>query len=248
MSYRQPLSQTAQQRIFGAPCDTSRQVAATLPILGRVTVHRLVAPQLERILAAIERDGLASHLWRADFGGVYSCRQMRTGGGHSKHAWATAIDLNVHEQPRGTRGAAINHGLRGEFPHLRRLLPYFVAEGWSAGLQWQRVPDPMHFEATSGGGTGLLAGGTLRGIDPAELALTYIDLAYLRGYPDCAAMFVPQLSRRWELPGGAHVPYRLDEGRAVVLVADVARSLGWSVDTADWPLIRSRRREATHEP
>lgn len=236
--YRQPLGQSAQRRLFGVPCDAANQTAATLPILGKVTVHRLAAPQLERILGSILHDGLAAHIDRGDYGGIYNCRQMRSGGGYSKHSWATAIDLNYHEGPDGERDAPINYGRRGEFPHLRRLLPYFVAEGWSAGLQWQRVPDPMHFEATTAAGTGLLSGGTLRGIDLDELPLTAADLGYLAGYADLRQILNPA-RRVWRFPGG-EVGYELQDGRATVLVADVARAMGWTVETDAWPTIVSK--------
>ncbi|NUP99479.1 MAG: M15 family metallopeptidase, partial [Armatimonadetes bacterium] len=211
-----------------------------LPILGKRSCHRLVGPQLQRILGAIAHDGLADHLRLDDFGGIFAARRMRGGTSWSHHAWGVAIDLNVHEGADGNPGEGTNFQMRGEFPHLRRLVPYFVAENWAAGIQWQRVPDPMHFEARSAHGTGLLAGGTLKGIDWEELdGLTALDLRYLKSYPEYQPAAAP-LARKLVLPNGESVTYELQDGRAVILAADLAEAMGWALDVKAWPVLQCR--------
>ncbi len=239
-SYRQPLSPAQMKALFGDPCQEANLQSFTVPILGHVTCHRLIGPQLQRILAAVENDGLAGQLDASQYGGIYCCRPMQGGGSYSHHSWGIAIDLNTCEQANGSKGSDLNFRQHGEFPHLRRLLPYFIAEGWAAGIQWQNVPDPMHFEARNANGTGLLASGTLKGLDLPHLdGLTDQDLAYLKTYPEFGWAFQPAPPAVCRLPNGQSVPYRLLDNRANVLLADVAAALGWDLDTQSaWPTIR----------
>jgi len=80
--------------------------SATLPILGNVTCHRVLLPQLGAALAEVEDTGLASSIDAGDFGGCYVPRFIGRdpGKGLSLHTWGIALDLNVAGNQRGTVG------------------------------------------------------------------------------------------------------------------------------------------------
>ena len=107
-----------------------------VPVLGRVTCHRLVFPQLAAALAEIQQEGLASRIHRGDYGGCYVPRFIDRDPrrGLSMHAFGLALDLNVSENYLGTRG------------HMDpRVVAIFEKWGFGWGGRWSR-PDPMHFE------------------------------------------------------------------------------------------------------
>jgi hypothetical protein len=106
--------------------------------------HRLAAPALRRVLAAIlveypepwQREVAGLHLW----GGAYNFRLMRGGSALSMHSWGCAVDLNP----------AVNWFGRRYVEHLgmmpRTVVRLFEAEGFVWGGLW-RKPDAMHFQA-----------------------------------------------------------------------------------------------------
>jgi hypothetical protein len=110
--------------------------SAAVPILGRVTCHRSLFPQLRRALRAVRAAGLA-HLINADnFGGCFGPRFINANpdGRLSHHAWGIAVDLNVAENPYGAE------------PNMsRRIVEVMEAHGFTWGGRWI-IPDGMHFE------------------------------------------------------------------------------------------------------
>ena len=108
----------------------------SVPIIGTVTCHRLLFPQLHAAFAEIEEAGLAGKIDPAQFGGCYVPRFIDRDPrrGLSAHAFGLAIDLNVSKNLLGTRGSMD-----------RRVVAIFEKWGFAWGGRWSR-PDPMHFE------------------------------------------------------------------------------------------------------
>lgn len=108
----------------------------TVPILGRVTCHRVMLPQLRGALQEVVDAGLAASVDASDYGGCYVPRFIGRdpSRGLSLHTWGIAVDLNVATNQLGTVGAID-----------RRVVAIFARWGFSWGGAW-RVPDPMHFE------------------------------------------------------------------------------------------------------
>jgi hypothetical protein len=107
-----------------------------VPILGIITCHRGLFPQLRQALQHVADEGLAFMIDPADFGGCYSPRfiDSNPGGRLSHHSWGIAIDLNVAQNRPGTR------------PDLDpRLVRIMEDNGFTWGGRWL-VPDGMHFE------------------------------------------------------------------------------------------------------
>jgi hypothetical protein len=110
----------------------SRKVA----ILGTVTCHRLMLPQLARAMREIERTGLSRLIDRPQYGGCYVARTILWDPSNppSMHAWGLAIDLNVSTNRYGAR------------PTMDpRIVAIFEKWGFNWGGRW-RTPDGMHFE------------------------------------------------------------------------------------------------------
>lgn len=107
-----------------------------VPILGQVTCHRVMLPQLRGALAEIVRRGLSDTIDRSDYGGCYVPRFIGrdSRNGLSLHTWGIAIDLNVSGNQRGTVGEID-----------RRVVSIFKKWGFAWGGDWQWT-DPMHFE------------------------------------------------------------------------------------------------------
>lgn len=107
-----------------------------VPILGDVTCHQGVIPQVRGALEELVRRGLGGLIDPAHFGGCYGPRFINRvpGAGISHHAWGVALDLNVAQNPYGSE------------PTMDpRVVDVF--ERW--GLTWGGrflVPDGMHFE------------------------------------------------------------------------------------------------------
>jgi len=108
----------------------------SVPLLGSVTCHRALFPQLVAALDEIQREGLARHIDPGDFGGCYAPRFIDRDPrrGLSFHAFGLAIDLNVSRNQLGTKGDMD-----------RRIVAIFEKWGFAWGGSWTR-PDPMHFE------------------------------------------------------------------------------------------------------
>ena len=118
-------------------------VHVNLPILGPMTCHRRIVPDLVGALSEVSRLGLAGTLDVADtrrYGGCYNPRLIRSfeggdsGGSLSRHSWGVALDVNPSANPFGGT------------PNLdRRLVDVFRRWGFAWGGTWVR-PDGNHFE------------------------------------------------------------------------------------------------------
>lgn len=108
----------------------------TVPIVGEVSCHRLLLPQLEAALAEVEAEGLSSLLRPDDYGGCYVPRFIDRNPDLplSMHAFGLAVDLNVSTNQLGSRGDMD-----------ARIVEIFERWGFIWGGSWSR-PDPMHFE------------------------------------------------------------------------------------------------------
>jgi len=108
----------------------------SVPILGTVTCHRILFPQLGAALHEIESRGLAHLINVREYGGCYVPRFVDRNPTKplSMHAFGLAMDLNVSENFLGTRGKMDP-----------RIVGIFERWGFAWGGRWGR-PDPMHFE------------------------------------------------------------------------------------------------------
>jgi hypothetical protein len=108
----------------------------TVPILGRVTCHKVMLPQLRGALQEVVDEGLSDLVDPGDYGGCYNPRFIAgdPSKGLSLHTWGIAIDLNVHGNLRGTRGDMDP-----------RIVEIFKRWGFAWGGDWSYT-DPMHFE------------------------------------------------------------------------------------------------------
>ncbi|MGH2710391.1 MAG: M15 family metallopeptidase [Actinomycetota bacterium] len=107
-----------------------------VPVLGRVTCHRLIVPLVRAALEDLDSRGLGRLVNPADFGGCYYPRYIASneGAGISHHSWGIAIDINVSE------------GLPGRQPTLdRRVVDAFERQGFIWGGRFL-IPDGTHFE------------------------------------------------------------------------------------------------------
>ena len=105
-----------------------------VPLLGRVTCHRALLPQLRSALTEIRRKGLG-HLVEG-YGGCYGPRFISRdpNGRLSHHAWGIAVDINPASNPFGAE------------PNLSgRLVTIMESHGFTWGGRWL-IPDGMHFE------------------------------------------------------------------------------------------------------
>ena len=109
---------------------------AEVAILGEVTCHRLLIPQLDAALAEIAEEGLAGLIRPADYGGCYVPRFIDRDPSNplSMHAFGLAVDINVSTNLLGTAGDLDP-----------RIVEIFEKWGFEWGGRWER-PDPMHFE------------------------------------------------------------------------------------------------------
>lgn len=107
---------------------------AEVPIIGDVTCHRLLIPQLHAALAEVERAGLAGEIYQ--YGGCYVPRFIDRDPGNplSMHAFGLAVDINTPTNQLGTQGNMDP-----------RVVEIFERWGFVWGGRWAR-PDPMHFE------------------------------------------------------------------------------------------------------
>lgn len=107
-----------------------------VPILGKVTCHKVMLTQLKAALTEVVQRGLAGKIHRDQYGGCYYPRFIAhdPAKGLSFHSWGTAIDLNVPGNLRGTVGEID-----------RSVVQIFNKWGFNWGGTW-RYTDPMHFE------------------------------------------------------------------------------------------------------
>jgi hypothetical protein len=149
----QPLLRAQVPDYFGAHCKTGNFRKITVPILGAIYVHKRIAQGFANVFADIERAGKGDLIDMANYGGTYNCRQVRSGGAWSPHAWAIGMDLNVNHHGKNGRDvklAATNYLCKRDAiaPSLAELAPFFYRWGFSWGGIWTSTCDPMHFEAT----------------------------------------------------------------------------------------------------
>ena len=111
-------------------------VSRRVPLLGEVTCHRTLFPQLTGALRELRSEGLAHTVNPADFGGCWSPRFIGRdpAGQLSHHAWGAAIDMNASANAFGTKSDQDD-----------RLVETMERWGFTWGGRWL-VPDAMHFE------------------------------------------------------------------------------------------------------
>lgn len=107
---------------------------ATLPIMGRVTCHKLMIPQLRGALQDVVDAGLASTL--STYDGCYVPRfiERNPENSISLHTWGIAIDMDASKNYRGIQGTM--------HPEVVNI---FKRWGFRWGGDWTYT-DPMHFE------------------------------------------------------------------------------------------------------
>ena len=105
-----------------------------VPLLGRVTCHRLMLPQLRGALQDVVDAGLGGALTTYD--GCYVPRFIERNPDRpiSLHTWGIAIDLDAATNFRGIRGTMD-----------ARVVAIFKRWGFAWGGDW-KYTDPMHFE------------------------------------------------------------------------------------------------------
>ena len=108
-----------------------------VPVMGRVTCHRLMLPQLRGALQEVQDAGLAGTLKTYD--GCYVPRFIERNPERSisLHTWGIAIDMDASTNYRGIEGTMD-----------RRVVEIFKRWGFAWGGDWQYT-DPMHFELTT---------------------------------------------------------------------------------------------------
>ncbi len=108
--------------------------STTVPILGRVTCHRLMLPQLRGALQDVVDAGLSSSLHTYD--GCYVPRfiERNPENSISLHTWGIAIDMDASTNYRGIKGTMDP-----------KVVSIFKRWGFRWGGDW-KYTDPMHFE------------------------------------------------------------------------------------------------------
>jgi hypothetical protein len=105
-----------------------------VPILGSVTCHRVIFPQLRAALLEVQQRGLAAEIHPDEYAGCYYPRFIANTTTLSNHSFGLALDLNVPGNGRGTVGEMD-----------RDVVAIFKRWGFAWGGDW-RYTDPMHFE------------------------------------------------------------------------------------------------------
>ncbi|MDQ4142462.1 MAG: M15 family metallopeptidase [Actinomycetota bacterium] len=113
-----------------------------VPILGRVTCHRKIFPQLRRALEEVRKRGLAHTVTRSNYAGCFNPRFISSYTGSdvgpvkrlSRHAFGIALDINAATNAFGSRPR-----------QDRRLVRIMRKWGFTWGGRWA-IPDGMHFE------------------------------------------------------------------------------------------------------
>ncbi|MCU1586751.1 MAG: family peptidase, partial [Frankiales bacterium] len=113
---------------------SSNIVTTRVPLLGLVTCHRLMVPQLRGALKDVVAAGLSSSI--STYDGCYVPRFIESNPSHaiSLHTWGIAIDINAATNGRGGRGTMD-----------MRVVNIFKRWGFRWGGDWSYT-DPMHFE------------------------------------------------------------------------------------------------------
>ncbi|MDP9821260.1 M15 family metallopeptidase [Nocardioides massiliensis] len=108
----------------------------TVPILGTVTCHKAMLPQMRAALQEIVERGLADKIYPDQYAGCFYPRFIARdpAQGLSLHSWGIAFDINV---------AGNQRGVPGEID--RTVVQIFKKWGFAWGGDWSYT-DPMHFE------------------------------------------------------------------------------------------------------
>jgi hypothetical protein len=116
-------------------------ITVSMPILGPVKCHKLIAKNLTRVFCNIEYDNNQYLIdiddWKQE-GGCYVPRHISWNPAKalSRHSWAIAIDLNVRMNPQGKLATDDRQFLLNE---------YMEREGFTWGNDFS-TPDSMHWE------------------------------------------------------------------------------------------------------
>ncbi len=122
-------------RIAPDPSWVQNNIATeAVPILGTVTCHRAIFPQLRAALEDIVSRGLADEIHPGEYAGCYYPRFIAGSTTLSNHSFGLALDLNVPGNQRGTVGEMD-----------RGVVSVFKEWGFAWGGDWSYT-DPMHFE------------------------------------------------------------------------------------------------------
>jgi hypothetical protein len=105
-----------------------------VPILGSVTCHKDLFPQLRAALLEVQQRGLAGAIDPRQYAGCYYPRFIANTTTLSNHSFGLALDLNTSGNQRGTVGEID-----------RDVVAIFKTWGFAWGGDW-RWTDPMHFE------------------------------------------------------------------------------------------------------
>ncbi len=122
-------------RIAPDPAWTAANITTeAVPILGTVTCHRAIFPQLRAALEEVVTRGLADEIHVDEYQGCYYPRFIAGTTTLSNHSFGLALDLNVPGNQRGTVGEMD-----------RGVVAIFQKWGFAWGGDWGYT-DPMHFE------------------------------------------------------------------------------------------------------
>jgi hypothetical protein len=105
-----------------------------VPILGSVTCHKDLFPQLRAALLEVQQRGLTGAIDPRQYAGCYYPRFIANTTTLSNHSFGLALDLNTAGNQRGTVGEID-----------RDVVAIFKTWGFAWGGDW-RWTDPMHFE------------------------------------------------------------------------------------------------------
>ncbi|WP_235735488.1 M15 family metallopeptidase [Nocardioides alcanivorans] len=105
-----------------------------VPILGKVTCHKAMLPQMRAALDEIVQRGLADKIHPGEYAGCYYPRFIANSTSLSLHSFGIAFDVNVPGNQRGTAGEID-----------RQVVSIFKKWGFGWGGDWSWT-DPMHFE------------------------------------------------------------------------------------------------------
>ena len=114
-------------------------VTRTVPIIGKVTCHRVLIPQLASALKEIQDRGLAKAIDPSQFAGCYVPRFIGRDASKpiSMHAWGLALDINAVDNPQGAE-PKMDLGV----------VEIFERWGFRWGGRWS-PPDGHHFEMSA---------------------------------------------------------------------------------------------------
>ena len=122
-------------RIAPDPAWEARNIATEpVPILGSVTCHVALFPQLRAALEEVVARGLSDEIHPDEYAGCYYPRFIAGSTTLSNHSFGVALDFNVPGNLRGTVGEMD-----------REVVTIFKKWGFGWGGDWSYT-DPMHFE------------------------------------------------------------------------------------------------------